>query len=61
MREGLRKLIGYFENNRHRTDYPTYRARGWDLGSGSTEAGCKVLLGGRLKGAGMRWCASASE
>ena len=27
---------------------------------GGTEAGCKVL-GGRLKGAGMHWCASASE
>ena len=23
--EAWRKLIGYFENNRHRTDYPTYR------------------------------------
>jgi hypothetical protein len=41
-------------------DYPAYRARGWDVGSGPTEAGCKVL-GGRLKGAGMRWCASGSE
>jgi hypothetical protein len=28
-REELRKLIGYFENNRHRTDYPRYRACGW--------------------------------
>src|SRR5207244_2144759 len=25
VQEELRKLIGYFENNRHRTDYPTYR------------------------------------
>jgi hypothetical protein len=52
--EGLRKLIGYFENNRHRTDYPTYRQRGWDIGSGPTEAGCKII-GERLKGSGMRW------
>jgi hypothetical protein len=52
--EELRKLIGYFENNRHRTDYPTYRANGWDIGSGPTEAGCKVI-GERLKGSGMRW------
>jgi hypothetical protein len=50
----LRKLIGYFENNRHRTDYPTYRQNGWDIGSGPTEAGCK-LIGERLKGSGMRW------
>jgi hypothetical protein len=54
VREELRKLIGYFENNRHRTDYPTYRQRGWDIGSGPTEAGCKII-GQRLKGSGMRW------
>jgi len=34
--EELRKLIGYFENNRHRTDYPSYRQNGWDIGSGPT-------------------------
>jgi hypothetical protein len=52
--EELRRLIGYFENNRHRTDYPTYRQNGWDIGSGPTEAGCKII-GERLKGSGMRW------
>jgi hypothetical protein len=52
--EELRKLVGYFENNRHRCDYPTYRAKGWDIGSGPTEAGCKII-GERLKGSGMRW------
>jgi hypothetical protein len=52
--EALRKLLGYFENNRHRTDYPTYRQQGWDVGSGPTEAGCKII-GERLKGSGMRW------
>jgi hypothetical protein len=54
VREGLRQLIGYFENNRHRTDYPSYRRNGWDIGSGPTEAGCKII-GERLKGSGMRW------
>jgi hypothetical protein len=54
VQEELRKLIGYFENNRHRTDYPTYRRKGWDIGSGPTEAGCKII-GERLKGSGMRW------
>ena len=52
--EALRKLLGYFENNRHRTDYPSYRKKGWDIGSGPTEAGCKII-GERLKGSGMRW------
>jgi len=54
VREELRKLIGFFDNNRHRTDYPTYRQKGWDIGSGPTEAGCKII-GERLKGSGMRW------
>jgi hypothetical protein len=52
--EGLRKLLGYFASNEHRTDYPSYRAQGWDIGSGPTEAACKVV-GARLKGSGMRW------
>jgi Uncharacterised protein family (UPF0236) len=54
VQEELRKLIGFFENNCHRTDYPTYRRNGWDIGSGPTEAGCKII-GERLKGSGMRW------
>jgi hypothetical protein len=49
-----RKLSGYFQNNEHRTDYPSYRSHGWDIGSGPTEAACKVI-GARLKGSGMRW------
>ncbi len=53
-REALRKLIGYFTNNRRRTDYPTYRLKGWDIGSGPTEAGRKII-GERLNGWGMRW------
>jgi hypothetical protein len=52
--EELRKLIGYFKNNEHRTDYPSYRSHGWDIGSGPTEAACKIV-GARLKGSGMRW------
>jgi hypothetical protein len=50
----LRKLIGYFKDNEHRTNYPEYRQHGWDIGSGPTEAACKVV-GERLKGSGMRW------
>jgi hypothetical protein len=56
----LRRRIDYYQDNGHRADYPRYRAKGWDVGSGPTEAGCKVLQG-RLKGAGMRWGVSGSE
>jgi hypothetical protein len=50
----LRKLVEYFANNEHRADYPSYREHGWDIGSGPTEAACKVV-GARLKQSGMRW------
>lgn len=49
-----RKLVHYFADNEHRTDYPEYRKHGWDIGSGPTEAACKVV-GARLKQSGMRW------
>lgn len=52
--EEYRKLVGYFRNNEHRTDYPSYRSHGWDIGSGPTESACK-MVGARLKGSGMRW------
>ena len=58
--EELRRRLDYYQENGHRADYPGYRARGWDVGSGPTEAGCKVLQG-RLKGSGMRWGVSGSE
>ncbi len=45
----------YFENQVHRMDYPRYRAKGWQIGSGPVESACKRVVGQRLKGAGMRW------
>lgn len=50
---------GYLRRNVHRTAYPRYRARGWAVGSGPTEAGCKVV-GQRVKGPGRRWLQGAS-
>jgi hypothetical protein len=58
--ESLRRLQAHYEANQQRTDYPRYRQLGWDVGSGPTEAGCKVLAG-RVRGTGMRWGVAASE
>jgi hypothetical protein len=49
------ETVGYFANQVHRMDYPTYRAKGWQIGSGPVESACKTVVGQRLKGAGMRW------
>jgi hypothetical protein len=48
-------VLGYFENQVHRMDYPTYEANGWYIGSGAVESACKTVVGQRLKGSGMRW------
>jgi hypothetical protein len=55
VREAHRELLVYFANQVHRMDYPTYRARGWLIGSGPVESACKQVVGARLKGSGMRW------
>ncbi len=49
------EVLGYFRNQRHRMDYPTYEANGWYIGSGAVESACKTVVGQRLKGSGMRW------
>jgi hypothetical protein len=45
----------YFTNHRHQMDYPSYRAQGYQIGSGTMESGCKQIGLERLKIAGARW------
>jgi len=47
--------IGYFERNQHRMLYKTYREAGLFYGSGVVEAGCRAVIGQRLKNSGMFW------
>ncbi|MCA9066200.1 MAG: hypothetical protein KDA96_24200 [Planctomycetaceae bacterium] len=37
------------------TQYPLYRARNWQIGSGMIESIARQLVGIRLKGPGMQW------
>jgi hypothetical protein len=53
--EVYRQQVQYFRNHASRMDYPRYQARGWQIGSGPVESGCKRVVTQRLKGAGMRW------
>jgi hypothetical protein len=50
-----KKQIAYFERNRSRMLYQTFRQAGYFIGSGVVEAGCKTVVGQRLKLSGMRW------
>ena len=43
----------YFERNTERMRYPRLRAQGLFIGSGVVEAGCKTVVGARLKQSGM--------
>jgi len=54
-REAAEKQIGYFRNNASRMHYGDYRAQGMFVGSGVVEAGCKTVIGKRLKQSGMEW------
>ena len=50
----IRLEIGYLQENKDRMQYPTYRERGYHIGSGVVESACKQF-GARLDQAGMRW------
>jgi hypothetical protein len=49
------KALHYFETNEPRMRYAQYRTLGLFTGSGVVEAGCKSVIGQRLKLSGMRW------
>jgi hypothetical protein len=55
------EVVRYFANQVHRMDYPTYRATGWQVGSGPVERACKTVIGERMKGGGMRWGAGGAD
>ena len=47
--------INYFEKNKERMHYAEYRRQGLFVGSGVLEAGCRTVVGQRLKQSGMHW------
>jgi hypothetical protein len=64
--EGVKKdeidtALGYFENNAPRMRYHWFRQCGLFVGSGLVEAGCKSVIGHRLKRAGMHWTVGGAD
>lgn len=53
--EALRTEAAYFEKNAARMRYPKFRRQHLFVGSGVIEAGCKTVIGSRLKQSGMFW------
>lgn len=54
-RENAQRELAYFDRNRKRMEYATFRAAGYFIGSGIVEAGCKTVIGKRAKQSGMFW------
>jgi len=53
--EKIRTEADYFERNAARMRYPKFRRQHLFVGSGVIEAGCKTVIGSRLKQSGMFW------
>ena len=51
----IRTEADYFESNAERMRYPKFRRQHLFVGSGVIEAGCKTVIGSRLKQSGMFW------
>ena len=53
-RKAADRLLNYVSTRRDMICYPSFLAKGWQIGSGPTEAQCKLTVG-RLKGRSRRW------
>jgi hypothetical protein len=53
-RRAADRLLTYVAQRQGMIRYPEFRAAGWQIGSGPTEAQCKLTVG-RLKGRSRRW------
>jgi hypothetical protein len=53
--------VTYFTNQAGRMAYDRYRARGLAIGSGMVEGACKLVIGAREKGPGMRWSVPGAQ
>jgi hypothetical protein len=53
--EEIRTQAEYFNKNAERMRYPRFRDQHLFVGSGVIEAGCKTVIGARLKQSGMFW------
>jgi hypothetical protein len=54
------RLLAYVAQRRPLIRFPEFRQRGWQIGSGPTEAECKTTTH-RLKGRGRRWDSANAE
>jgi hypothetical protein len=59
--QAVENELTYFVNNIARMQYGTFRRKGYFIGSGVIEAGCKTVIGSRCKQSGMFWSEPGAE
>ena len=59
-RKAADRLLNYIVERRDMINYPEFAAKGWQIGSGPTEAACKTSTA-RLKRSGQKWDADNAE
>ncbi len=59
--DDARKCRDYVAENRQRMRYPEFHAQGLCTSTGVVEAGCKLVIGTRLKRAGMHWSVRGAD
>ena len=59
--QAVEEELTYFVNNSDRMQYGTFRSKGYFIGSGVIEAGCKTVIGRRCKQSGMFWSEPGAE
>ena len=59
--EDARECADYFRHNRDRIQYPKFHAEHLCTSTGVVEAGCKIVIGTRLKRAGMHWTVAGAN
>ena len=55
VKKQVHNTVHYFQTNAERMRYQKFRGMSLFVGSGVVEAGCKTVIGHRLKQSGMRW------
>jgi hypothetical protein len=54
-KEKAKKVLTYYQNNKHMMNYPDRLKKDQPMGSGVTEAACKVIVKQRLCKSGAKW------
>jgi hypothetical protein len=61
IKQALKALINYYEQNKKRMLYKTYKSAGMMIGSGPIEAANRHLIQHRMKRSGQRWTMSGLQ